>query len=280
MKKSNWMGGPEAGFSEAGKRRRSGGFTMVELLVVVVMLAVLGGLSVAGVLKALDVAASVKESAAAKTLITAYLTAASDNNGNYLAGYDRSSAAVTLPDGSSVAGITAWRYPYRLASYFNYDYKSVLLTSNNAQKIDTSVPYSVSAFPSFGINYLFVGGDVDPSGNVNHPGECLQSAGRGRMSILVFATAAGGPPGDPASAVQGYCLLEPPRYVGSAWTSAKWSAGADANRYGQVDARHGNKAVCAFLDGSVRKLGVEELRDMRYWSYQAAATDNPDYTVQ
>lgn len=274
------------GFQSAVLRARIPGgrraaFTLVELLVVITILGVLAGLSVAGVSKAMDMAGSVKESAAAKTLVTAYLSAASDNNGFFMPGYDRAAPSIQLPDGSAnLSGPAAQRYPYRLAPYFNYDIKGTLLTSDNAT-IDVSDHYRVSAFPSFGINYLFVGGDVSSSGDISNPRECLQVAGKEKSSILVFATAAGSGGGEGSSeeTVQGFCKLEPPRYTSRIWAAAPWTRESDPSDYGQMDARHGGKAVCAFSDGSVRKLTVEELKDMRLWSYQAANADKPNYTV-
>jgi prepilin-type processing-associated H-X9-DG protein len=46
-----------------------------------------------------------------------------------------------------------------------------------------------------------------------------------------------------------------------------------------VHPRHDSKAVVAFLDGSVRKMGINELRDMRLWSRNAAIADDPNYTA-
>jgi len=44
-----------------------------------------------------------------------------------------------------------------------------------------------------------------------------------------------------------------------------------------VDGRFDGKAVCVFLDGSVRVLSIDELRDMRFWSRNAALENNPNY---
>jgi prepilin-type processing-associated H-X9-DG protein len=51
----------------------------------------------------------------------------------------------------------------------------------------------------------------------------------------------------------------------------------NAANYGHVHGRYDGKAVCAFLDGSVRILSIEELRDMRLWSRKAALENNPNY---
>jgi prepilin-type processing-associated H-X9-DG protein len=47
-----------------------------------------------------------------------------------------------------------------------------------------------------------------------------------------------------------------------------------------VDGRFDGKAVCAFLDGSVRVLSIDDLRDMRLWSKNAAINNDPNYRPQ
>jgi len=276
------------------RRNALNGFTVIELLVVVTIIAILALLSLAGVRKALELAGGVKESGAARSLITAYMAAATDNNGTLLPGYDRTLTELEMPDGTRIPSPACQRYPYRLAPYFNYNIKNTLLTSGNSS-IKTSDYYRVSAYPSFGINYIFVGGDLASDGKVTYSSDCLQISSRGRgAALVVFATAAGqdasgaasgasvggsGGGESSASKIEGYCLLEPPRKTGPMWKTAPWTPDSRPADYGQVDARHGGKAICALTDGSVRKLSVEELRDMRLWSFRAADTDDKNYSV-
>jgi prepilin-type processing-associated H-X9-DG protein len=59
----------------------------------------------------------------------------------------------------------------------------------------------------------------------------------------------------------------------------QWTSASAASDYGNVDARYGGKAVCAFLDGSVKMLSIVELKDMRLWNKNAVTQDLPEYTV-
>ena len=64
------------------------------------------------------------------------------------------------------------------------------------------------------------------------------------------------------------------------WAPDAWELGADPNDYGHLDARHGRKVVASFLDGSIRSLDVEEMRDMRLWSVKAAMNNDSDYKIR
>ncbi len=63
------------------------------------------------------------------------------------------------------------------------------------------------------------------------------------------------------------------------WSSVSWTLNAAASDYGNIDPRYDGKAICVFLDGSVRMLSIEELRDMRLWSANAKDEDNANYTI-
>lgn len=264
--------------------QNSRGFTMLEFLLMATILGVLASLSFAAVSKAMGMAFSARESSAGRALITAYFSAASDNNGFFIPGYAENAVATQLPDGTAISKLMTKRYPYRLAPYFNYDFKGTLLTSDNAEKFAATNYYNISAFPSFGINYIFVGGEVTASGSISYRSECLQMAGKGRgHPVLVFATAGGpyGADGSADSTIQGYFKIRAPHDPKEgAWTSELWTADAQAMNYGQVDARHEGKAICVFSDGSIKKLTMEEMRDMRLWSFRAAEANDPDYVVR
>jgi prepilin-type processing-associated H-X9-DG protein len=61
---------------------------------------------------------------------------------------------------------------------------------------------------------------------------------------------------------------------------AKWTKDSDPGNYGYVAARFDGKAVAAFLDGSVRVMTLDDLRDMRLWSKNAAINNDPNYRPQ
>lgn len=250
-------------------------FTLIELLVTITIILVLAGLATAGVQTARKSAEKVREVAAAKTLISAYALASTDRNGTWLPGYDRTVGSLQLPDGSIIEGPAAQRYPYRLAPYFGNRLEGVILVNDNLNKISVTDTYSVSCFPAFGINYLFVGGDFSSNGTQTYPAECVTRPAQA-ANLLLFASAGGSVSNRNFS---GYCILTPPRILTAMWSDQPWNEDARPGAYGQIDARHGGKAICAFLDGSTRMLTIEELRDMRLWNHNAAAQDNPNYSI-
>lgn len=262
------------------------GFTLLELLVVVAIIALLVGLSFPIYQSVLIKARMTNEIQAGRTLITAYVSAAADRDGVYLPGYDRTVSQINVPPkGTPVGGPPAQRYPFRLAPYFGNRLKGTILVNNNATQIDTADSYSVSCFPAMGMNYIFVGGDVDSAGTTNYPNECITRTGLASASPIVFASAAGdggasaGGSGSGTPRIDGYCILTPPNLTGPIWSTATWKSGASPGSYGNVDPRYGGRAVCAFLDGRVQVLGIDQLRDMRLWSRAAAEQDNSKYLI-
>ena len=260
-------------------------FTLTELLVVVVIVAILAGLGGAGYGKAITAAKKVKEINAGRQLITAYLNYSADHDGQYMPGMDYTVKQTVRRDGSIITmAHICQRYPFRLAPYFNFDMENVLLSSTNEEAIlkinngskSGMYEYLVSAFPSFGMNLYFVGGNVDAMGNLSYPNECVSSQAYG-SSILAFATAG---TTDGNIRVEGFNILTPPRVESLRWSGKNWQKNDDPSLYGNVDARYNGKAVCAFLDGSVRELSIAELRDMQLWNKNAAQQKDPNYTIQ
>jgi len=272
-------------FVEAMPRRAGlrAAFTLIELLVTITIVGILATLVVGGYGLVTQHARMAEEIAAAKTLVSAYSAYSVDNNGRLMPGYDRTIGEVRLPSGDTVGGPTAQRYPYRLAPYFDYKMQGTILVNGNATKIQEADTYMVSCFPALGMNYIYVGGDYSAQGELTFAGECITELGQAKSSTLVFASAgsSGGdsPTGSSSGKMEGYCTLTPPQESGPMWQGAKWTKNSAPEDYGHVDARYNGKAVCAFLDGSVRALTIDDLRDMRLWSSKAAAANNPDYTV-
>lgn len=183
-----------------------------------------------------------------------------------------------MPDGSSQGSPISNRYPFRLLPYIGKNLNGTILVNDNARTIKPTDSYMVSCYPAFGINYIFVGGDVSNTGTISYPNECVTRAGTAETSPLVFVSAAGDT-GNSTKKIGGFCLVTPPQTTGSMWSSATWKKTSYATEYGNVDARYASKAVCVFLDGSIKQLGVEELRDMRLWSRNAALANNAKYTI-
>jgi len=240
----------------------------------------LAGLGLGGYRGAMARMGQVKEFAAGKTLIAAYLQYAADHNGQFMvAQYEGASPEVDtqileMPDGTVVRGTELHRYPYRLSPYFDYKINGTSLVNDNKKQIDRVFSgnmhsYGVSLCPAFGINYYFLGGyKVDNAHSEEQMRETAFSLPQVEKpsSLLVFATAFS--PDVNGSRVEGRFGIEPPAYRTELW---------DQNLH--VDPRHQGKALCAFLDGSLRSYSVDALRDMRFWSKTAQAENNPDYRV-
>src|SRR5262249_35693852 len=149
--------------------------------------------------------------------ITAYVSTTTDHDGQFLAGYDRTVAEVTLPNGTPIGGPPAERYPYRLAPYLGFRMDGTFLVNKNATQFDTSNTYLVSCFPALGMNYIFVGGDISSAGVMTYPNECISRQGLASASPLVFASAGGdgsastGGGGTATGKIDGYCILTPPQ---------------------------------------------------------------------
>ncbi len=252
-------------------------FTLIEVLVVVAIILVCAALVFLGLSQTRKMAAKAAEVATARELIVGFEATAVERNNVYLPGYDRRVDEVVLRGGRVVAGPTANRYPFRLAAAMNVAVEKIAHVGEIASQINTSNDYLVSLYPALGINYYFVGGDVHQDGSVSHRGECVTSPMQGAASIVVFASA--GSLGDNGM-ISGYNTLTPPYLTTRMWTRETWGPDANPKDYGHIHARHGGKAVAAFLDGSVRLLTVEDLRDMRRWSVKAALEDNPKYTIK
>lgn len=248
----------------------------MESLVAVGVIAVFMTVGAVAYQSALESGRKVREIRAAKNLFTAYALAAAENDGRFLPGYDRTVTRVDWLDGAVIeGGPVPNRYPYRLAPYFDRRLEGTILTPANVRDVKPEESYMVSCYPAFGINYLFVGGDIISRTEMSFPEECITSQGKA-ASVLVFATAGNGPPDH---RIGGFCILTPPNEYGPMWSKQPWTPETDPWNYGSVDARHGGKAICAFLDGSVRLQSVEELRDMRLWNHNAVAQNNPNYLI-
>jgi len=258
-------------------------FSLVELLVGVAILGLLAGVSGAAYQKAIGKASLVAEVGAGKSLAQAYLLAASENGGRYLAAFDQTAKNQTVLNGQGKPismGEVKCRYPFRLAPYFNYQMEgTILVNRNEAQIIQKMGPtgsmydYGLSVFPALGINRYLVGGNVGSGGGVEYAAECIQTSGQAEKSVIVFVS--GG-----SEEVDGYEYVIPPNGPRGQWSNAAWTKDSDSSNYGHVGARFDGKAVAAFLDGSVKAMSIDELRDMRLWSKNAALANDPNYRPQ
>ncbi len=252
----------------------------MELLTVVAVTAVLAGIALATGHWGIRRAAMAREVNAARTLATAYASAASDEDGKLLPGYDDGAQGYDLPGGESISPAAAHRYPFRLAPYFGFTMDGTILVNRNKAQIarmSGSSAYFRSLFPALGMNTTYVGGRFE-RGNVDSPNECVTRLAQvGKPSMTLLFASAGYGAGD--EKVDGFHELDPPNKHVTLWTGSDEGSRKSPDNYGHVDFRYDGQAVCAFLDGSVRLMGPGELRDMRYWSRNAQEANNPSYTM-
>lgn len=239
------------------------GFTLVELLCGLAVIAMMAALGVGALGSARKSGMKVSEMAAGKTLMIGYHLYATENGGSLLPGYLSNPGEVQGAHGESVSGQPASRYPWRLAPYLNYNYKAAFLATQQRITSQSELTYLVSLVPSLGINGVYVGGDesspmnpFNPRAAAKYGDFCVLRINQAvkPSQLIVFSSAVyndvriGGKQ-------QGYFKVEYP----------------DRN----VDFRYNGKAVVACLDGHVELLTREEMRDMRRWSNLHAQSDDP-----
>ncbi len=261
--------------------RNVAGFTLVEMLVAVGVVVTLAGGLFAVAATAVGKASEAREVGAARKVIAGYVMAIADNDGILPAGYDRTATGVTQRDGRLIHGPAAQRYPWRLMPYLGDSIVDSLYVSNNRTQVDVGDAYAASLYPSFGMNYLFVGGDRQGDGSTAFESDCVTRLAQVDYpsKLMVFASSRG--KGSGKSIIEGYSILTPPSVTGRNWeVGAEYRPESPPETYGHVDLRHSGRAVAAFLDGHIRLLSLEELGDMRVWSARAAELDNPNYQVE
>ncbi len=281
------------------KTRR--GFTLLELLIVVAVIALLVGLVFPAIRMVRKSAGLARELSTARQLMVAYRSYAYDARGVLMPGYYNLNG-VTLPatdeTGAELSGpgVLAASYVWRLAPYLDYNLnglyvdESLLTHLKSNQQYDT---YLISSFPALGLNGVFVGGDT-ATGAYDQDYETILgkfyvtrlSEVKHATRLIVFGSARiNGPaasfayPG--AKVVEGYFRLKPPAFTERIWADqyeAECLAPCNTVDFGHVSLRHGfREAAIGFFDGHTGTLNESTIQDMRHWADQA---DRPDWVLE
>ena len=275
------------------------GFTLVELLIVIAVVAVLISLAVPALTGVRRSAAQAREISSARQLVAAYNAYALDHDGRLMPGYYNPQLHDGHPplhvldeDGNPLPpnGEEAKRYPWRIAPYVGFDMRGLVADTDLLQQLQGSMlpSYYLSLHPMLGMNSIFVGGDDSTtSGGAPYVGIYGGPLHVSRLSrvrrpadLIVFASARGllSLPGFPQLVTEGYFRIRPP-YIQN--PDGEW---ADVfqeqdppGAFGNVSLRHINRsAAVGFLDGSAGALTEVEIQDMRHWADQATS---PIWTI-
>lgn len=280
------------------------GFTLVELLVVVVVMAILISLAVPGLFSAMNLCRQVREQASAGQLMVAFHAYAHDSRGLVLAAYPTKKMVsgpieVVNASGERLTGEVAQRYPWRIIPYFSGDFRGLymdrrvigtLVESREYTDATHSYDYALSLFPSFGMNGAWVGGS-DLHGQfgsdfrkvfgrpyINRIDEPRRPTG-----LITFVSARSQTHEALPSLVspEGFFRVESPWFTAA--TGRKWESSYDqasplpgANS-GFVSLRRTGRSVTAMFDGHARTMGWQDLNDMRHWADQATG---PDWSLE
>ncbi|MDC0429480.1 hypothetical protein OAL71_02770 [Phycisphaerales bacterium] len=270
----------------------------MELLTGIAAIAILIALVIHAATSVRSASERASEMASARSLGIAWAGYATDHRGAVLPGYASGFEAVDANGGSiatQTVPIAAKRWPLRLAPYLGHDLVS--LYSGTARDYATEIAslptddslYVVSAFPSFGMNSVFVGGDENFGG---FSGIFLETFGRfyaQRLSnvrrpdqLIVFASSRTNEsnPGSSGPIREGFFRVLPPAWTGSLWGEEfdpedAASAGFVSPRHRQGDSEE--VAIVTTVDGGVSTSTIDELRDLRRWSNIA---DAPDWIME
>jgi len=262
---------------------RCRGFTLLELIAALGIVLILAAVIYPFATNCIGRAKAAAEVAGARKTISAWAAYAVENNNEVLPGYAMDPGARNA-SGKALGFPANARYVFRLAPYLNYELRGSLLVNDQKRITDD---YHISMAPSFGLNVTFVGGDFGGGSDLQPTESNFNTYGKfvvtrlteihAPSKLVVFASAR---VTDSAGRVEeGYNAIKSPHWTANRWEQ-EYRESLPFYAFGNVHPRFDGKAVCAMADGHVELLSLDDLRDMRRWSNQAAIADDPDWTLQ
>jgi len=268
--------------------RRAYGFTMIELLVAIAVVALLTGILLPSLSKARQAAKATEATVAARSLMQAYAMYADANKGYVLPGHLDATQPRGVVDefGNEISPPVSQRWTYRLAPFFEHGWAGTTHignrqeTINNGQQIRSQPngqflwSYEISIFPSFGLSWRYVGGDYRRPDRIaqRHHVTRIDDA-MTPSNLLVLGSARFNVS---ATRVDGYIEVSPPPLGASFDENAQTNAPATA--FGNNHPRYLGASVIGWMDGHSASIKPTDLLDRRKWSNTAARTNDPDWT--
>lgn len=265
---------------------RAGGFTLVELLVVIAVVGVLSSLLLPALSGARRRVGRINELNAARQLLVAWQLHADDHEDEVLPGY-ATTVEATDDRGHALGSPVRDRYPWRLAPALGHNFRAIYVNESRRflEEAETrsheEYVYRASLYPSLGYNSVFLGGDEQKF----HPALAATTFGtdwlvtrtgqiRRPSDLIAFVSARSRPGGTRDE--HGFYVVHPP-YLRSRQWDAAFAPGRPPEKYGYVHPRWDRRALAGMTDGHAEALTSGELEDMRRWANPA---DRPDWTLR
>lgn len=277
---------------------RRTGFTLVELLVVIGIIALVMGILLPSLGRARAQAQQVRSMNNMRQIMAGYTMYYQDHDGWLLLGYapptlDGNPLTVESEAGHVFGSPVSERYPWRLAPYVQNIWAILHSHGDVPPEPRAGDPpaaafmkaYAISLHPTYGINSVFLGGHRGPIfAGFTGPGGDRPNYGKhvvfkaSRVSrateMIVFADSKARFAGA-SSEDSGLHYLTPPRANGHRWrvVDGKFDILMPGMATGLPDGRYGMGAVTGFFDGHVESMRPEQLEDMRYWANYATESE-------
>lgn len=256
------------------RRNRISAFTLIELLVIIAIIAILAAILFPVFAQVRDKARQVSSLSNLKQHGLAFQMYAQDYDEVLPPAYTSGTAGTTTPDNLGV-----FRWPWLTLPYV----KNMALYRSPSDTIDMSVAscgggcrdpknpvygYLWGLFPSYGYNWWYLAPDYrTPQGQDPTTASTTYSRAIGLAAVgapvdtILLADSIWASKTQPTNLGMGYFIIYPP----FTWTG---NPPLTMTSYGYVWPRHSNHANTAFVDGHVKALSVDQLKDERSWDLE------------